>query len=334
MNLQHLSLENALIKSGIENYKKQIKATQKLISQTKVKDALLIQQNLNESLLKRLESLVSENYNSTKLGRLIVDWLVRHDYLETASLLITSDSLDGLVDVDSIKQANNIKKDISNHDLSSLIYWLQENKQSLSKINSRLEFDARIQVFIEYCKTRDLNAALDYMKKYIVSFTLFNKEIQQAMALIAFPASTDVKIYKDLYNDDRYNVLAAQFQSDYYKLTNQLQTPLLNTTLSLGLSSLKTSSCSNSQNRNCPTCIFPLSEIAKPLAMAQHVNSSIVCGISGKVIGDENWAVVLPNGNVYSRDGVDGVKDKDGFFMCVRSGSVFHVDQLRRAFFV
>jgi macrophage erythroblast attacher len=54
------------------------------------------------------------------------------------------------------------------------------------------------------------------------------------------------------------------------------------------------------RNVDCPTCAPYVAVLAKDVPYSHHTNSSIVCRISGEVIGDENYALAFPNGYVYS----------------------------------
>jgi macrophage erythroblast attacher len=78
---------------------------------------------------------------------------------------------------------------------------------------------------------------------------------------------------------------------------------LLSITLQAGLSALKTPQCRQHEdkNLNCPVCdTSTLGALAESLPLSHHVNSSIVCRLSGKKIDENNPPMLLPNGRVYS----------------------------------
>lgn len=56
----------------------------------------------------------------------------------------------------------------------------------------------------------------------------------------------------------------------------------------------------SSGNADCPTCGEYVRVLAKELPMSHHVNSTIVCRISGQVMDSENEPMAFPNGYVYS----------------------------------
>ena len=53
-------------------------------------------------------------------------------------------------------------------------------------------------------------------------------------------------------------------------------------------------------NVDCPTCGPDMKVLAKECAMSHHVNSTIVCRISGRVMDSDNQPMAFPNGYVYS----------------------------------
>jgi len=53
-------------------------------------------------------------------------------------------------------------------------------------------------------------------------------------------------------------------------------------------------------NIDCPSCDLSLRVLAGQIPMSHHVNSTIVCRISGEVMDSENEPLAFPNGNVYS----------------------------------
>lgn len=53
-------------------------------------------------------------------------------------------------------------------------------------------------------------------------------------------------------------------------------------------------------NVDCPTCGEDMKVLAKEVPMSHHVNSTIVCRISGEVMDSSNEPLAFPNGYVYS----------------------------------
>lgn len=53
-------------------------------------------------------------------------------------------------------------------------------------------------------------------------------------------------------------------------------------------------------NVDCPTCNDDMRILAKEVPLAHHMNSALVCYISGDVMDSENEPMAFPNGFVYS----------------------------------
>ncbi|KAH9442885.1 hypothetical protein Pst134EA_026679 [Puccinia striiformis f. sp. tritici] len=79
-----------------------------------------------------------------------------------------------------------------------------------------------------------------------------------------------------------------------------------------------------------PTCDpVGLGELAKECPWSNHVNSIIVCGLTGKVVNDGDGLAVFPNGRVYSNDGLESRACKDGGkIVCPRTGQVFNIAEI------
>lgn len=64
---------------------------------------------------------------------------------------------------------------------------------------SKFEFKLRLQEFIELVRANKMMDAIHYARKYLSTWGLTNmKELQQAMATLAFKSNTDCPGYKVL----------------------------------------------------------------------------------------------------------------------------------------
>jgi macrophage erythroblast attacher len=167
-----------------------------------------------------------------------------------------------------------------------------------------LEFNLRLQEYIELVRERKLLAAIQYSKKYLTPWSETHlKEIQQASGLLAFDPTTDCSAYKNLYDQIRWKNLVKELQLDVFALNSLTKEPMLSLTLQAGLTAMKTYSCNNPEDRNvnCPVCAADtFGALSKTLPFAHHVNSALVCRISGKIMDESNPPLVLPSGYVYS----------------------------------
>ena|ERR1700722_12181438 len=107
-----------------------------------------------------------------------------------------------------------------------------------------------------------------------------------------------------LYDPSRWNTLVQSFRMGIYSLNSLPAEPLLHLALYAGLASLRLPSCYDSATRNvdCPVCDIELGKLAKEVPFSHHLNSTIVCRLSGKIMDGDNMPMAFPNGYVYSRE--------------------------------
>ena len=305
---------------------------------------------------QELESIPSttdakyDDWSKIRLNRLLVDYLLRSGYVETAQKLAKSQNIEDLVDVDAFVQCQKIEASLACGETKEALAWCADNKQALKKMNSSLEYDLRLQEYIGLVRTRDptrMQAATAYARKYIAPYNDLEFSIRAA-GLLAFGPNTQTEPYKTLYAPERWEHLRGMFWSTYYSLSSLPKAPPLHIALSAGLSALKTPSCHSSHmspssalNANtitspptnntpaatenkkpatkaaaigqsvCPICSTELNALARSVPYAHHSKSIV-----------ENDPVVLPNGRLYGRErlmafqnkvrGVAGVMETDG----------------------
>ncbi|GAA5892592.1 hypothetical protein JCM5296_006170 [Sporobolomyces johnsonii] len=94
---------------------------------------------------------------------------------------------------------------------------------------------------------------------------------------------------------------------------------------------------------HCPLCASPLSKLGPEVPYSHHVNSTIVCGISGKVVegdgGEGGQLVALVSrvsgeGRVYSKEGLAlrASQHPEGKLIEPVTGEVFEWDELKKVF--
>ncbi|KDN47068.1 hypothetical protein RSAG8_03845, partial [Rhizoctonia solani AG-8 WAC10335] len=134
----------------------------------------------------------------------------------------------------------------------------------------------------------------------------------------------------------RWTFLIRTFRHAVYALYNIPTTSLLALGLSAGLSSLKLPACYDPTQRNvdCPVCDTDgLGVLAKEVPWSHHVNSVIVCRITGKIMDGDNPPLCLPNGQVYSQRALEEQAAKNnGQVTCPKTGDVFSFQQTKKMF--
>ncbi|KAG9299599.1 hypothetical protein G9A89_020770 [Geosiphon pyriformis] len=291
--------------------------------------------------LTQISNSNSETYiqwSRVRLDRILVDYMLREGLGETAQKLANQEGIDKqYVDVELFTQSRRVEQALRQYSCTEALQWCKENKSNLSKKNSTLEFNLRLQEYIELARARRTSEAITYSRKHLTQWpeTHF-KDIQQALALLAFSPNTTCPPYKKLYDTARWDGLIEQFRSDNFALNSLTSQPLLSVTLQAGLSALKTPMCYQLENRNinCPVCSRDtLGMLAENLPLSHHVNSTIVCRLSGEIMDEDNAPMALPNGYVYSQKALNEMAGKnDGKVECPRTGTVFDISQLKKVF--
>lgn len=250
------------------------------------------------------------------------------------------DFAQALVDVPVFMEIHRVISALQRHSCSEALSWCNENKAVLrkAKVNSgvklhgllmtlaqsTLEFDLRMQEFIELVRGGKFLAAIAYSKKHLSPWhDIHPAQFRQAMALLAYGSHIPKNsTYRKLYDVERWEALAATFTRTAYSLVSLPLSPTLSLALYAGLSALKHPTCGLThgdgdeetgedcaKNQDCPVCdTAGLGALARHVPRSQHINSTLVCHLSGKIIDDNNPPMAFRNGYVYSRQvGLDSL---------------------------
>ncbi|MCJ1225387.1 GID complex subunit containing RING finger motif [Toensbergia leucococca] len=204
-------------------------------------------------------------------------------------------------------------------------------------VQNNLEFELRLQQYIELRRNGRLLDARQHAQKYIAPHTDTHlSEIHRAAGLLAYPPNTQAEPYKTMYSQSRWDFLATLFVKTHNELFSLPARPLLHIALSAGLSALKTPAChskfaSSSSNASssttsvCPICSTELKDLARNLPYAHHTKSNV-----------ESDPIVLPNGRVYGRERVLQVSAKagldDGRVKDPTTGDIFEASKIRKVY--
>ncbi|KIK68605.1 hypothetical protein GYMLUDRAFT_68454 [Collybiopsis luxurians FD-317 M1] len=306
---------------------------------------------------ERLQHLASmENLTATsdneyakwadrRLDRWLVDWCLRHGKEKTAHQIAREKDIEVLVDLDLFSDIRRIERALSDHSCAEALAWCSENKASLRKVKNTLEFDLRLQEYIELCRANKQPEAIQYLQKHLILWQDTHlSQIQQAAGLLAFPSDTTCRPYMRLYDPSRWITLMKSFRRSIYALNTLPSEPLLNLALYAGLASLKLPSCYDHSTKNvdCPVCdgesgseskMRGLGQLAEEVPSSYHANSTIVCHITKKIMDANNMPMAFPNGYVYSREAMEEMAAKNnGVVTCPRTGVSCQFSELRKVF--
>ncbi|KAF5379199.1 hypothetical protein D9615_005906 [Tricholomella constricta] len=281
----------------------------------------------------------------TRLDRWLVDWCLRSGMEKTARKIAKDKDIETLVDIDLFMDIRRIEKALSENSCTEALAWCNENKVALRKIKSTLEFELRLQEYIELTRARKSQEAIAYSKKHLVPWQETHlAQIRSASALLAFPPDTTCGPYKRLYDPSRWHNLVHSFRAAIYTLNTLPTEPLLHLALYAGLASLKLPVCYDPATKNvdCPVCDgepgsgsqgLGMGKLALEVPFSHHANSTIVCRISGKIMDEDNMPMAFPDGNVYSKEALEQMAAKNGGLVtCPRSGTTCELSALRKVF--
>ena len=103
--------------------------------------------------LYEVQSLVDVKYDEwsrIRLSRLLVDYLLREGYSESAAHLAASQGIEELVDVDAFVACHKVERSLrEERNTSQALNWCKENSKELKKQGNSLEFELRLQQYIE-----------------------------------------------------------------------------------------------------------------------------------------------------------------------------------------
>ena len=159
-------------------------------------------------------------------------------------------------------------------------------------------------------KEGNLIGAIIYARAQFSQYSENQPEIQRAMMLLAIVNKRDqFREYDDLFDDNRWTQLQDLFKKEMMAVYSLTTADPLMISLMSGLASIKTPLCDRKDTKNddCPTCQPMFNQLVKDLPYSHRAHSSLVCRITSKMIDEHNPAVCLPNGQVYSAQGIQSI---------------------------
>ncbi|KAL9037678.1 MAG: hypothetical protein Q9214_005592 [Letrouitia sp. 1 TL-2023] len=278
-----------------------------------------------------------EEWSRIRLNRLLVDYLLRSGYGDSARALAQERGIEDLVDLDVFVQCHKIEQSLKWRSTTECLAWCAEHRSMMKKTSNNLEFELRLQQYIELRRHGQVLEAKKHAQKYLSSNTEpHQEEIHRAAGLLAYSPDTRIEPYKTMYSQSRWNHLANLFVKTHHDLFSLPARPLLHIALSAGLSVLKTPSChskyasstanaSSSTTTVCPICSTELNELARNLPYAHQTKSNV-----------ENDPIVLPNGRLYGRERLLEMSAKVGLGPNLvkdpTTSEIFEASQIRKVF--
>lgn len=126
-----------------------------------------------------------------RLDRMLVEYFLRKGYYGAAAKLADKSELQDLTNIEVFLVSRDVEKSLANHETDKCLAWCHDNRSKLRKLKSNMEFNLRIQDFVELIKSDRRVDAVKYARKFFSSFEDDQlTAIQHCMALLAFPVDT------------------------------------------------------------------------------------------------------------------------------------------------
>jgi len=309
---------------------------------TKLQDREKAEKRLLNSCYTRLDYLSKpstpekvEEFERERLDRILVDYLLRESLKESGMAVVRSTELEGLVDVDIFLETQRIASTLKQGDCRSALAWCAQNAGRLKKLRSSLEFNLRVQEFVEYVRSGRLLDAVQYARTYLGPWSsVYSKQFYEAMGVLVFGPQTKCERYRQYFAPARWDDLVGWFKHDCFRLHNLSTESLLSIHLQAGLSVLNSHRDSTEEvNIEDPMQLKQFQTLAAGLPRAKHLHSKIRCWLTKEVMTDENPPLLLPNGMVYSRKGLETMALANaGWITCPRTGYRCKLEQAERLY--
>ncbi|EFJ07304.1 hypothetical protein SELMODRAFT_133748 [Selaginella moellendorffii] len=270
-------------------------------------------------------------WKKTKLDRILVDYLLRSSYINTATKLVEHSSIQDLADVGLFAEAQQIIEGLKRKSCTYALNWCSENKGKLKKTLSVFEFKLRIQEFIELVRAEKAFDAVLYARKFLSQLASVDMQhLQEAMTTLVLKQTTECT----LFDDNQWEKLIQLFKDEFCKMHGMTSPSLLHIYIQAGLSALKTPLCyEETCLKDDPFSHEAIRKLAEPLPFMKHVRSRLICYITKELMDEDNPPMVLPNGYVYSTKALQTMSDQNnGLVTCPRTNEVFALATATRAF--
>lgn len=87
------------------------------------------------SHMHTFEDVKYEQWSRKRLDRLLVDYLMRQGYGDSARALVEEKNIQDLVDINTFEQMNRVRQSLLNKSVKEALDWCTENKKELRKMD-------------------------------------------------------------------------------------------------------------------------------------------------------------------------------------------------------
>lgn len=312
--------------------------------------------HLRDGCDENLSAVEEKLWRKVRLDRMLVEHLLREGYYDSAVELARTSGVEDLTNIEVFLVAREVEESLARKDISKCLAWCHDNKSRLRKLKSNLEFQVRLQEYLELVRAGHKLEAVRHAKKFMCADTEPEHlaTVQQAMGLLAFSPDTELQPYKALMDPARWKALTEQFRQENFRLHQLSQQSMFTVALQSGLAALKTPQCykqtsslhlaltgsvqpslpdiptfkpystNSEKNPECPVCDPALNTLALSLPYAHCSQSRLVCHMSGTALNENNQPMMLPNGYVYGERALESqARQNEGQVICARTKEIY-----------
>jgi len=348
-------VDRVAITQQLDNIKEQLvqlksKGGESIVDETKIAEVTRKRaSHLKQGCVEDQSPVQEKQWRRVRLDRMLVEYFLRQGFYTTAIELASSSGIEDLTNIEVFLTAREVEESLSRCDITKCLAWCHDNKSKLRKMKSTLEFQVRLQEFLELVKCGNRLEAVKHAKKFLSTDDSVHLSIvQQGMGLLAFPLSTMIQPYKDLLDNSRWQSLIQQFRQENYRLHQLSSQSMFSVALQSGLASLKTPHCYKQnfvlsglpgiglmqelrprptlpeRNPECPVCHPALNTLAISLPYAHCSQSRLVCNMTGRALNENNHPMMLPNGYVYGEQALEvQARQNEGQVICPRTKEIY-----------
>ncbi|KAL2896506.1 Protein MAEA-like protein [Bienertia sinuspersici] len=204
--------------------------------------------------LNHLEAADAENlseWSNTRLKRILVDYMLRMSYYESAAKLAETSNIQDLVDIDVFHEARRVIEALQNKSVAPALAWCADNKSKLKKSKPpRPDYTSRPLQDIAYpTSSSDVyTIVLPSHKSFVGAQYVWDGGAGRLRDSVLIP--NFISVYSTLYfppvllagsfESKQWDHLVDQFKQEFFRFYGMTLEPLLNIYLQAGLSALKT----------------------------------------------------------------------------------------------
>ncbi|CEM36815.1 unnamed protein product [Vitrella brassicaformis CCMP3155] len=273
-----------------------------------------------------------------KVDRMVYDYLARRGLTKTADALKEAADLEDMVDEEVFRQANEVLQSLQRHETAVALEWCTANKSRLKKLQSSFETQLHLQHVIGLMADKKAQEAVKYVRENLNPSDIEGcAELRKIMAMLAFVNIGTDKLpneYMRLMEDSRWDLLTSLFNEACSQLYGFPPKPLLEILLQAGFFAMKSPLCEEHRSVTCPTCDPGWTQYLKDVPAPHHVQSTLVCGITGEPIAENDPPLASPAGFVYATSAIEALaaQSTNGYVECPRSRESYPIKSFQKVY--